>query len=62
MTSTEWVPQVRQAPSGFVAQRMQEEMNGHGWWLLTYAENGAVNLLVLNDDEVADWPALTVSG
>jgi hypothetical protein len=49
----------RRSPDGYVAQRMPIDINGHGHWLLTgLNEHGQVDLQVLADDEVADWPPL----
>lgn len=51
----------RLSPRGFVAQRMEEDINGKGHWVETFATEGSyMNLEVFNDEEVADWPRLVL--
>lgn len=50
--------QVRRAPSGYVAQRMPVDVNGHPWLLAQLDDEGRINLQLHTDDEVAEWPVL----
>ena len=53
----------RLSPDGYVAQRMDDSINGQGNWLLTYAdkENVQIGLQVFTDEQVSDWPLLTLT-
>lgn len=52
--------QVRVSPDGFVAQRFDRDFNGAGNWVLTYLSDHGIEVKVLNDIAVADWPRLEV--
>jgi hypothetical protein len=62
MESRPRVIEARLSPRGFVAQRLEESINGKGRWVETFVIDGSslLNLEVFNDDEVADWPRLVV--
>jgi hypothetical protein len=52
----------RLSPAGYVAQRMDQDFNGYGHWLLTYYDD-TTDLLVmhaLSDEDVADWLPLSL--
>jgi hypothetical protein len=61
MESKPRVIEARLSPRGFVAQRLEENINGKGRWVETFVIDGSslLNLEVFND-EVADWPRLVV--
>ena len=47
------------SPAGFVAQRFDHGLDTVAWWVETFLDdNGVINVRVLQDDEVADWPDL----
>ena len=52
-------PHPRLSPDGFVAQNVGHVISNHGSWvLLSWVDEVGVQLDVLQDEDVADWPEL----
>lgn len=52
------VEQVRVNPDGYVAQRFNFDFNGAGNWVLTFFADSGLQVKVLTDEDVSDWPEL----